>query len=295
MTGWPAVRATRGCWHYDCSGRGNDSVANVRARYVLAAQRYQQPSLTLHRLPMRTFWVLFFVIALVPAQAQPEADPTLVHYVTASRATLYRDAAAKQPYVDLRFREPVFVQGAEGALREVRTRDGARGYVPADALSNVWIHIRKQARTLYVYRGGELAFELPIDLGFNGFADKERRGSESNPDDWRTPDGTFYVARKNPHSKFYRAFVINYPNAEDAARGLQQGLITQAQYEAIVRAEERFEVPPMNTALGGMIEIHGHGTGARADWTQGCVAVKDEHMDALWSLVTVGTPVVIEP
>ena len=51
----------------------------------------------------------------------------------------------------------------------------------------------------------------------------------------------------------------------------------------------------MNTALGGMIEIHGHGTGARSNWTQGCIAVRNDAMDRLWRWVAVGTPVVVEP
>jgi L,D-peptidoglycan transpeptidase YkuD (ErfK/YbiS/YcfS/YnhG family) len=50
----------------------------------------------------------------------------------------------------------------------------------------------------------------------------------------------------------------------------------------------------MNTPLGGWIEIHGEGTGASTNWTQGCVAVENRVMNELWTQVSVGTPVLIE-
>ena len=134
-----------------------------------------------------------------------------------------------------------------------------------------------------------------LDLGYNFFADKERRGNLADPDHWRTPEGQFFVANKNPHSQFYKAFVLNYPNAEDAERGLEDGLITQAQYDAIVQAEQSVTMPLMNTELGGYIEIHGNGTGNRNNWTQGCIAIADAEMDRLWNLIVVGTPVLIDP
>ena len=113
-------------------------------------------------------------------------------------------------------------------------------------------------------------------------------------DDWRTPEGTFYVVRKNPNSQFYRAFVLNYPTVEDAERGLDEGLISKAEHRRIVEAQKILAMPPMGTALGGMIEIHGDGTGAARNWTRGCVAIHNSHIDKMWYRVEVGTPVVIE-
>ena len=136
--------------------------------------------------------------------------------------------------------------------------------------------------------------EFNVDFGYNAYSDKVKRGSEGERDHWRTPEGVFYVVRKNPNSQFYRAFLLNYPNVEDAQRGLQDGLISQVEHDAIMAAEQRGLPPPMNTILGGMIEIHGGGTGLNTNWTQGCVAVRNQDMDALWAWVKEGTPVVIE-
>ncbi len=222
-----------------------------------------------------------------------------IYYTIVDRATLYQASDTTRAYMSLRRREPLtFLPGEDPGWegwRRVRTFDGANGVIRAEDVSNVWMRISKTRQTLFVYRGANLIARIPTDLGYNFFSDKERRGGNGDPDHWRTPEGEFFIASKNPNSQFYRAFVLNYPNAEDAARGLEDGLITQDQHDQIVDAEQRYGIPPMNTELGGWIEIHGNGTGQRNNWTQGCVAIQDIQMDRLWDLVDVGTPVLIDP
>jgi len=230
---------------------------------------------------------------VLPSSRMLEDRPIL--YAVREHATVYSHPDSSQAYVQLKLREPVYEMGREGAWHQVRTFDGAQGYIHHSAVSNVWIRVSKSKRTLYLYRGVDLVKKIPVDLGYNFFADKERRGGPNEPDHWRTPDGVFFVAQKNPHSQFYKAFVLNYPTAEDADRGLRQGLISKAEHAAIVRAEHTFQIPPMHTALGGWIEIHGAGTGARSNWTQGCIAIQNASLDAIWDLVAVGTPVLVEP
>lgn len=235
--------------------------------------------------------------AQAPEQALPISyEETLpLYYVVDEETMAFARPDSSDLYLQLRVREPVYLLGRQGRWAEVRTRDGAEAYVSAGALSNVWLRVSKRERTLYAYRGTELIASYPVDLGYNGFSDKERRGGIRSRDHWRTPEGSFFIARKNPRSAFYKALVLNYPAAEDARRGLKQGLISEEEFDAIVAAEAESRMPPMNTALGGWIEIHGRGTGARSDWTQGCIAVHDEHIDALWRWVRVGTPVLVEP
>ena len=230
------------------------------------------------------------------AQPVPSADMEGKLFYTVDRnATLYHLSDSTKAYMHLRFREPVHVLADAGpGWHRVRTRDGANGLVRAQHLSNVWVRISKSTQTVFVYRGDELIFRFAADLGYNFFSDKERRGSAADPDHWRTPEGEFFVVAKNPNSQFYKAFVLNYPNAEDAKRGLRDGLISQVEYQSILDAEHDFRVPPMSTALGGYIELHGNGTGRRSNWTQGCVAISDSQMDTLWRLISVGTPVLID-
>jgi murein L,D-transpeptidase YafK len=249
---------------------------------------------------MRIFWIFLFCFALSSslnsAIAQPVDTDMDVYYTTDRTVTMFHLTDTTRAYMHLKLREPVYVlKDRENGWKEVRTLDGANGMVQSKLLSNVWIRISKTEQTLFAYQGGKLVARIPTDLGYNFFADKERRGNAGDPDHWRTPEGQFFVVSKNPHSQFYKAFVLNYPNAEDAERGLRDSIITQVQYDAIVQAERTVSMPLMNTELGGFIEIHGDGTGKRNNWTQGCIAIDNKELDKLWDLIVVGTPVLIDP
>ena len=149
------------------------------------------------------------------------------------------------------------------------------------------IVVYKSERKLEFYSDQTLLRTYRIGLGFSPVADKQREG------DGATPEGEFYVFVKNNKSAYYLSLGVSYPNAEDAARGLRDGLITKAQHDAIVEAHRKKTAPPQYTKLGGLIYIHGHG--AKGDWTLGCVALENEDMKELYDAVSVGTPVTIKP
>ena len=240
------------------------------------------------------FGILIFLVGAISARAQPFGPDPALYYTVEHGITMYSPADTTRPYLHLRFREQVNVIEKGVEWSQVRTLDGANGMVRTSQLSNVWLRISKESQTLFVYKGGALIAQYPTDLGYNFFADKEKRGAAAEPDHWRTPEGEFYVVSKNPQSEFYRALVLNYPNGEDAERGREAGLISEAEYETIKQADKLFRMPPMGTRLGGWIEIHGDGTGRRANWTHGCIAVLNDEIDRLWDLVDVGTPVLID-
>ena len=232
--------------------------------------------------------------------ARPPIDPTPLYYVIERDAALRASPDASAPLVArLGLRDGVRVLaeavGApeSGGWHLVRHGD-TEGYVPAAALSNLWIRVDKSDRMLYVYQGAELVRTLPADVSA-GTGDKVRRSNLGETEHYRIPEGTFFVVGLNDASSYYKAFVINYPNTAHAERGLRDGIITRTQFDAIAAAERGVAAPPMGTRLGGLIEIHGSGSGRQRAWTRGCVALRNIHMDDLWGLVHVGTPVVIEP
>jgi len=149
------------------------------------------------------------------------------------------------------------------------------------------ILVKKGERKLFLYSGDKLLRTYHIGLGLNPVGDKIRQG------DRRTPEGDFYIFTKNDKSAFYLSLGISYPNAAHAQRGLRDGLITRAQYDAIMQALKAGTAPPQNTKLGGDIYIHGNGAGS--DWTWGCVALEDRDVQELFKAIPVGTPVRIEP
>jgi len=126
-----------------------------------------------------------------------------------------------------------------------------------------------------------------IGLGFAPEGDKERQG------DGRTPEGSFTITRLVPKSQYYKAFLINYPDPDDAQRGVRDGIIDQATADSIEAAHRRGVTPPQYTDLGGLIEIHG--MGGSVDWTLGCVAADNAVIDELWPHTKVGTKVRILP
>jgi murein L,D-transpeptidase YafK len=149
------------------------------------------------------------------------------------------------------------------------------------------IVVKKAQRQLLLFSAGKLVRTYRIALGLSPSGDKVRAG------DRRTPEGEFYIFTKNDKSAFYLSLGLSYPNAAHAERGLRDGLITRAQYDAITRALRAKKAPPQNTHLGGDIYIHGNG--AQSDWTWGCVALENEDIRELFDAVSVGTPITIEP
>jgi hypothetical protein len=104
-----------------------------------------------------------------------------------------------------------------------------------------------------------------------------------------------YICRKVSNSRFYKAFLLSYPTIGHAERGLEKGIITKVEYQAIVNAIRARGVPPQETRLGGLVEIHGSGTGGKYDWTLGCIALQNEVIDMLWNQAPLGMPVVVTP
>ena len=152
-------------------------------------------------------------------------------------------------------------------------------------LKDARIVVNKKKRILYLFSGDTLMRIYPVNLGPDPLRDKIKQG------DGRTPEGRFFVCNKNPRSKYYKALGISYPSREDALRGLKQGLISRAQYDAIISALNHGRKPPWFTKLGGAVCIHGGGIGW--DWTRGCIALRNADVNELFEVVSVGTPVII--
>jgi murein L,D-transpeptidase YafK len=158
---------------------------------------------------------------------------------------------------------------------------------PLPELKEPSLVVRKKERLLEVYDSGKLIRKYPIALGFTPDGDKEVEG------DGKTPEGKFYIFTKNDQSKFYLSLGLSYPSADDAVRGLKEGIISKEEHDAIIEAIKEKKMPPQNTKLGG--EIYIHGGGRAMDWTAGCMALPNEEMKILFDAIPVGTEVEIRP
>lgn len=135
------------------------------------------------------------------------------------------------------------------------------------------IVVNKADRRLIVYRNGRQILSYPVRLGYNGMLEKRYQG------DGATPEGQYQVIRKRDRgqTQFYRALVLNYPNAEDRSRFQQ------------ARRTGRI---PMDAFIGGQIEIHG-GDDVLMSQTLGCMMLENRQMDRIFKEVEVGAPVTI--
>ena len=136
-----------------------------------------------------------------------------------------------------------------------------------------YIVVNKGAREMFLFNQDRVLKKYEIDLGFEPIGDKFFEG------DGRTPEGNYFIDRRNPDSKFHLSLGISYPNAQDRAEAAALGK------------------PP-----GGDIFIHGNSNLFRTinkrikgteDWTWCCIAVTDRQMETVYAMVRNGTPIQI--
>ncbi len=132
------------------------------------------------------------------------------------------------------------------------------------------IVVEKSKRRMTLYKKKKALKSYNIGLGFNPNGHKRFEG------DGKTPEGEYFIYTKNPRSAFYLSLGISYPNRQDVAFARQYG-----------------------ASPGGQIFIHGESRDPsqmdRRDWTAGCIAVSNQEIREIYSLVGVGTKIEILP
>ena len=128
------------------------------------------------------------------------------------------------------------------------------------------IQVFKASRTLQLIHDRQLLKQYQMQLGFAPLGHKEKEG------DGRTPEGAYYINRKNPRSAYHLSLGISYPSISDVARARAAG------------------VDP-----GGDIFIHGtpQAFSSQKDWTWGCIAVTNAEMEEIYPMVKEGTKIFI--
>ncbi len=132
----------------------------------------------------------------------------------------------------------------------------------------------KSERKLHLISRNETLKSYRVSLGKQPVGAKEREG------DQRTPEGFYWINWRKISDKYNLAMHISYPNARDSERARAQG------------------VKP-----GSMIMLHGTPVDEEypewffhtLDWTEGCIALKNDDMRDLWSRVPDGTLIEIRP
>ena len=134
--------------------------------------------------------------------------------------------------------------------------------------------VKKAQHKLFLYSGSRLLGEYRVQLGLNPTGQKEREH------DFRTPEGRYFLARRNPRSDFFLAIQVSYPNKEDELRARKN-----------------------RWAPGGSIMIHGFPNAPKHpatyyesnDWTDGCIALSNSDMVEVWMRTQDNIPIDIYP
>jgi murein L,D-transpeptidase YafK len=130
------------------------------------------------------------------------------------------------------------------------------------------VQVHKGKRKMYLLHHEKVLKTYNIALGFAPEGHKQFEG------DGKTPEGTYFIDRRNPNSAFHLSIGISYPNQAD-----------------------REYAKSLGKSPGGDIFIHGgpRRPTNRQDWTEGCIAVTDKEMERIYAMVKNGTPIHILP
>ena len=130
------------------------------------------------------------------------------------------------------------------------------------------ILVFKEQRQMVLMHHDSVLRRYDFELGFTPAGDKKISG------DGKTPEGDYFIDRKNPNSAFHLSLGISYPNAQDIA-----------------------EARALGKSPGGDIFIHGtpNRFNQTQDWTWGCIAVTNREMEDIYAMVDIGTPISIYP
>ena len=143
----------------------------------------------------------------------------------------------------------------------------------------VRIIIDKSDYELKVYDAKGWYATYPVVFGNSSLADKRMEGDKN------TPEGEFKIVSKRVHEKWDRYLGLNYPTSESLQRFNERKM--------------RGEIPQWAKPGAG---VGIHGTWPHEDfvidryknWTDGCISLKREDVEELYSYIPVGTPVTIK-
>ena len=189
----------------------------------------------------------------------------------------------------------VIIYGVILNLREVPLRKAMqeKGIVK---ITDPNIVVDRQTYSLMLYQDTVLVKTYRANFGRNVNNPKTKAG------DLSTPVGSYKICEIDTINMYYKFFEINYPNNSDAANALRKGIITQAQFDTLKYDNDNGICPNPDTPLGGKMGIHGIGRlnsifrflPFNYNWTDGSVAISNEGIDELYSVIKKGTNVVIK-
>jgi L,D-transpeptidase-like protein len=208
--------------------------------------------------------LLFFVLVVCACSADGTAPLARADVVVEPRRV---DAVPPPP-------PPAEPEHADACPTGFRCDPSAFGRQPITSLL-----VQKRAHALHLVAGTTIVRSYRVALGAGGLGQKAYEGDKV------TPIGSYRITGRYS-SRWHTYLALDYPSQADRERHAQ-----------LVAAGD----VPDGRGPGSAIALHGRradmpdGLHKLIDWTLGCVALDNDEIDEVASLVSVGTAVVIEP
>jgi murein L,D-transpeptidase YafK len=163
-------------------------------------------------------------------------------------------------------------------------------------LQDVNLVVDRKTYTLNLYEDTVFVKSYRASFGRN-LQEKKKRAN-----DGATPVGTYKICNIENDSSYYKFLRLNYPNLDDDVEALRQSLITQREFNELKFQFYYEDCVDDNTVLGGNVGIHGLGRLNAIfknlpfvyNWTDGSIAISNENLDEILSVIKKGTKVVIK-
>lgn len=122
-------------------------------------------------------------------------------------------------------------------------------------------------------------------------------GAKKEEGDNKTPEGAYVLDLKSDNSKFHKSFHISYPNTRDIIKAKIHGkkaggdIMLHGYPEDFSEMRDWLKLVHLDNSSDEVIRA---GLG-NYDWTNGCIAVTDEEIDEIFSMVEVPMKIIINP
>ncbi len=189
----------------------------------------------------------------------------------------------------------ILIYGAFLNMREIPLKEAMvqKGFLK---LEDPNIIVDRRTYTLNLYEDTVLIKSYRANFGRN-LRDKKKLAN-----DGATPVGEYKICSITADPVYYKFLKLNYPNLDDAVEALRKSLITQREFNEIKFEFYYEDCISADTPLGGNIGIHGLGRLNAIfrnlpfvyNWTDGSIAISNENLDELLTVIKKGTKVVIK-
>jgi murein L,D-transpeptidase YafK len=213
---------------------------------------------------MKPFTCLLLIVTMFATACSTNSNPVVsVPETTKATAVVYKTTVTTNSKLD-----------------KTGIRPMQKYYRPAGTATGlVRIIIDKSDFELRVYDSKGLLAAYPVVFGLKPLEDKFMQG------DRRTPEGSFKIAYTKEHQLWRKMLMLDYPTTESLVK---------------YQLRKKNGLIPPTANVGNGIGIHGVETGndyfidRYYNWTNGCISLKNTHIDDLVRYAKAGTTVTIQ-